>query len=74
MQTSLAPFNLGNLPDYLKMRDLCALLCASPTAIRNGVKSGYLPAPVRISSRTFRWRKTDIVKCLAIPFVMEAQK
>lgn len=45
---------------YMNRKQLAAYLGVSSATVLNLVKSGSLPAPIRIGERIMRWRKTEI--------------
>jgi len=51
----------------LKKRDLARWLSLTPRTIDAYVKSGVLPAPVKIANRVYRWRADEVAARYGIP-------
>lgn len=63
----LALKNFDELPDsaYVPLLIVCALLSCSPATVWRRVRSGQLVSPVRIGSRTTRWKVGDLRRALS---------
>jgi predicted DNA-binding transcriptional regulator AlpA len=44
----------------LGIQDLCRLFGCTPGTIRNWVRKGNFPVPVRFSARIARWRREEV--------------
>jgi predicted DNA-binding transcriptional regulator AlpA len=51
--------------DLLTVKQIAAKLRLCPDSVRNHVRAGNLPAPLRLGTRTHRWRAADISACIA---------
>ena len=49
----------------LTIRDVCTIARIPRTTVYNAINEGMFPRPVRVRSKTIRWRARDIEKWLA---------
>lgn len=68
MQGSKCPINSplsidpDQLPDFLNIAQLSVISGLSVVTIRNYVKKGAFPQPVKFTPKKIFWRKTDILQ------------
>ena len=51
--------------DLLTAREVMSMLRLSRSAVYRLTAAGRLPAPIRLSQRTCRWRRQDLLAALA---------
>ena len=51
--------------EFLTVKQAAEMCGMGPTKLRELVKQGRFPKPVKLSSRWVRWRRTDIQKWIA---------
>lgn len=76
-QFAYAPFNRPSLESFhaplqisdrlLDIKEVMSILCVKKTALRNGIKKGIFPQPIRLNSRLLRWRLSDVMAFLENP-------
>lgn len=52
-------------PDLITAEQAAALLCVSPSTLRDWAKRGYGPACYRLGPRQFRWDRRDVLAFIA---------
>ena len=52
-------------PELLTVEEAAEMCGMGPTKLRELVKQGRFPKPVKLSSRWVRWRRADIQKWIA---------
>lgn len=59
---SLSPLvAIDQLPDLLNVHEAAGLLRIPHSSLYAASKAGTLPAPIALSPRRLRWRKSDLV-------------
>ena len=53
------------MPEFLRISEVGELCGISESTVRNRVREGRLPPPVRMSERTVRWRLDDLEEAMA---------
>ena len=45
----------------LDINEVMSIFCVKKTALRNGIKKGIFPKPIKLNSRLLRWRLSDVM-------------
>jgi predicted DNA-binding transcriptional regulator AlpA len=60
---------LADLPPLLTCREVLSLVRVSKATLRFWIDNGTFPAPVMLSERTHRWRRSEVLSFLEGPDV-----